>query len=465
MPKRATAVTALALLVSAGCDDCFGPELDAGPPGSASGTVVIDGNEELYSVDVEASKLIVITGLNLAQIGCGVFHFHAVEAKSYSADFRMDQADPGGSTWTFEVPAAGLEPDDPENRAMFPQTADVMLSEGDRKSIMVSVLDELRAEDHPIVTFAARDFTTFEGEGTATLDVTINGRTSELELAYEASFGEDDVIRVTGEGVIDGTQHEIPNPDGVFSDCIASDMPLHLDMVVRPGGGDGPPPAPDAGPPFEETYFPWDAGCPDDNGYDSVVEIFGRRCLGCHSDPPRLGASSPLVTWEDFRVDTARNVGRPLYEVVAEYVQLDIAESLHMPPAADVTQLNQDELGQIVGWANAGGPPEACTPIDTPAFTHVPQSTACGTYGFEEDIKGLFVSGNDAGVADDGGMNEYEDGLPLTDHPYFMPLNLWETAYERMKDGSMPPGGGVGAAELARVEAWIAEGYPETRCP
>lgn len=476
----------LAFVVAAsGCPDCIGDNPDAGPPGSASGTLVLDGEEQLYSVDPTASKLIILNTINFDQVGCGVFHSHAIEALSYSAEFFMDQGAPAASTWTFEVPAQGLDPDDPENRALFPETDSEMLSEGDRGRVKVSVLEELRAEEHPTLTFAARDFSTFTGEGTAAVDVTLNGITSEIELEYDSTLSEEGILVVKGTGIIDGTPHAIPNPDGVFSSCISPIMELYLDMTLAPGGGDGPPPAPDAGPDFEPMFFPWDDGCPDAGGFDEVHEIFMRRCVGCHMDPQRLGASEPLIEWEDFRVDTARGPGEPLFMTVEEFILLPETASLHMPPL-DVSPLTPDELNAILDWTEAGAPPDSCSPTPLPTFTHTPESLSCGTVGWAEDVQPIFntYSCMECHAAEQTGIPalvQYSDGLELTEHPLFEPLNLWEVGIERMKDGSMPPNdrnvpavgdptdGGpqplFSTEDIATLDTWVSEGFPEARCP
>lgn len=416
-PSRGVAcfLTAALLLVATGCGDCNGDgPSESGPP-SGDGILRVGGEERPYAVDFEASRLLILVKVK-DQFGCGVFHSHAVEAESYALSFVLDADDPESSRVEMVAPAAGLNPDEDENRALFPETRDEMLSEDDRRRIRVSVLEELRAEEHPTLRFVATGLSTLEGEGTAELEVELVGETSTIPFSYTATFDEEGRIYVEGTGQLDGKPHGIPNPAGLVSDCVDPIMDLHLKLTLVPGASKEPPPV-DGGPPFEEVFYPYDGGC-GTVGFEEVRQIVGPRCVGCHMDPPRLGASTPLVTWEHFRVNAPRSPGAPLYETAGELVSLPFDATLHMPPA-DVSQLTNEEKERFLTWVEEGAPPEACEPVEVEPFEHTAEAP-CGPLGYEEDVAPFvaslcfdchFIAGSAIPLLD-----TYEAGLVESEH-------------------------------------------------
>lgn len=459
------ALSCLPLGLALACNDCTGPLPDAGPPPSGDGVIRIDGEEQPYSVSFADSELLIVVKLK-EQFGCGVFHSHVVEASSFQLDFTLDESAPDTSEIVATVPAAALTADDPELRARFPETQSSTLSEDDRRRVRVSVFEELKAETHPTLTFRATDLTVLEGQGGANVEVTLGGATSTVAMSYEAAFDEDGVLVVDASGSLDGAPHGIPS--GFGSDCVQPVMDLHMKLTLVPGSSEGPPPV-DGGPvAFEPTFYPYDGGCDDVVGFAEVREVIGPRCAGCHLDPPRLGATTPLVEWEDFRVNAARSPDGPLYETMAELIQLPEDASLHMPPI-DLSQLTSAERDLLLEWATRGAPPEKCTPDPVRTFTHV-EAAACGPVAYE-DVAPIFEDNCNFCHGEDAvsvpRLDSYAAGLADSVHPYYLPLNLWESSLARIEDDSMPPGGGFGQFlpdELALLQAWIAGGYPEVRC-
>jgi hypothetical protein len=462
--QRTVLALALTALPFAACD-CSPPDVPDVDIGQGDGVVVTDGEEEQYAVNPDESELIIVVENFADQFGCGLFHSHVVESTGFVSSFRIDRADAAGSTFSAVVPAIGLQPDSDELRTRFLPN-DPLLNDGDRSSIKVSVLENLQASDHPVLTFEASDLSTLDGEGTATVDVDIAGETSQIEMTYTVTEA-DGVFTIEGEGEIDGAPHGIPN--GFASDCVSGLMDLHLKLVLEPGASDNQGIG-DAGvPEFVPTEFPYEGDCAPDVAFDEVMQILGPRCVGCHMEPTRLGASIPLTEYDHFRVDTARTEGTPVYETIGEYIQLPATESLHMPPL-ELSQLSTEELNTLVAWVEADAPDVRCDPDPPAPFVHV-EPAECGTVIFDDvddEFIGAFCSEcHSATQTALPILDTYESGLVTSEHPFYQPLNMWESSLVRLRDGSMPPQFGADFADdelAADFVEWVTQGYPSVRC-
>ena len=465
----------LSLSACGGCGN--GGGLDAGPSTvDGAGVLVRDGAEQAYTIDTEDSHFIIVVINKDSQFGCGLFHSHAVEAESYGLNFRLDADAPENSELSLEVAASGLNPDSPENRARYPETSVSDLNENERGQIKSSMLEQLDAANNPTLTFTASNFTALEGEGTIDLDVDLAGAQSTLTMTYEGVF-EGDKLIITGIGTLDGTQHGIPN--GFASDCVESDMTLDLRMVLVPGTLDG---GLDAGviEEYVPTVFPYEGDCVEGTtvSFNEVRDVLGAACAGCHGAEPSLGATVPLVTWDDYRVDSARNPGRPLYETAYEFIT-DPGSAAPMPPEGVVNPLTDEQKALFVRWYEQGAPD--CLDL-APAKTFDPVPSPpnhCAPVSFNDDIAPLMANNcTYCHSADQDALpiidTDYSRGLDDATHPYYAsedgPLNIWEVSMYRVMDGSMPPfaGGALyddqGADVTQLFIDWVASGYPENHC-
>lgn len=457
-------------LTGAGCPGPGTP--DAGP--TPEGSCTIDGAS--YRADEAASKVLILVRKKAAG-GCGVFHSHVIEAKGYGLNCDIDTANPGASTLELLVPKAALDPDLPENRALFDELDGENLSDGDRAIIYNSTQDAL-ADNGAILTFSASNIGGFDGEGlTVDLGVAINGGTSQTTLTYNAARDGERFLVTDGVGVLDGSQHNIPS--GFASTCVQSDLELHLELVLEPGEAGGP--NTDAGVECgDPQLFPYEGPCHDEVGWPEVRDILVRRCAGCHDSE----SAYPLVEYSDFETDSCNYPGQPRFETALELMNLAADESRHMPPISDASQPTAQELATITTWVEAGGPEERCTPLDYPPFEPVARNQECGEVNYTEDVRDIiFFNGcmdcHTGAVADIPAINpdDYSTGIPDVDHPFYWgasaPLSIWQASVERIRDGTMPPDfygwvpvtGTTKEDDLAVLDAWIADGWPENPCP
>ena len=504
-----TAAAALATLHQGGCS-CGGDEPD--PAGEVCGAGTVDGSD--YKVD--SGELVMV--VNKADgFGCGALHSHVVLAKQATFSWDLDAAAAGEVQ--IVVAAAGLDPDDPALRKKYlPEGLNQELSEGDRESIRGSVLEEVKAEEHPALTFVLKNLSTLDGAGSAKLVSTIAGADSEVDIAYTAAKS-GDVVTLTGTAVIPGGPHGIPR--NALGFCVDPNMGLQFTIALSPGTQtcDG---AVEEVPAFVPTEFPDDA-C-GDVGFNVVYNnVVGARCVGCHgatlpSDPTlyRGGATVPLVDWQDFRVDSVRNKGTAMYLKAHEYVGLDPTdvEVLSMPPSAfgeatplqvlatpvvvaGVTYTTEKEL--FDAWVTVGQgrntqcaddvakktfglndglrvePGDACGGLayDTPQ----PEHNGATAQGFFESRCMYCHAKNDPGQAFSApavGENvDVDNGIYTTDfaagalevaHPFYVdsagvPLSFWEASVFRAEDGSMYPGAGVFDDGAGVTHAFVGDDF------
>ena len=94
---------------------------------------------------------------------------------------------------------------------------------------------------------------------------------------------------------------------------------------------------------------------------DDIVE---RRCRMCHSDPPRMYAPFPLVTWEDVQRLRSKKTGEPVYEVIGRRIH-DTKRPMPPLPApslsdserADWPKLTGEEIDTLDAWIADCAPP------------------------------------------------------------------------------------------------------------
>jgi hypothetical protein len=510
MRNGAMGVVMLATTLLSACEGC-GPAPD--PIGGAiCGSGAIAGTDYL----VEDSELVIVVKKKDA-FGCGALHSHVVQATQATFAYALDGAAAGEVD--IVVPAIGLDPDDPELRLKYlPDGENQALSDGDRQSIKGSVNEEVLASEHPALRFTLKNLSAIDGDGTGTLVADIAGATSEVVLGYTA-MKDGDTVKLVGRAVLDGAPHGMPR--NALGFCVEPLMDIAFELTLAPGTARCDDEV-DVVPPFEETFFP-DEDC-GEVGYTVVYnEVVGPRCLGCHGgtlpgNPALLrgGATEPLVRWEDWRVDSPRNIGRPMYLKAHDYVGLDPfnPEELAMPPSAlgEATPLQDlaapvtiagttytSEKDLFDAWVEQGLGRRAQCADDVEVKTfglnngQAVQPGACGDGALRynapqaehDDFSAadFFVgctschSTGSPGQApaaapiathvDDADVIDFAAGdLPVT-HPFYVdsdgdPLSFWEASIHRTEDGSMFPGATIGVfnddpAFLA-FKAWVAAG-------
>ena len=477
-----------------GCAGCGGGDQIA-PGGKVCGTGSVDGTD--YKID---SSELVLTIARADAFGCGALHSHVVLAKQ--ATFAWQLGADGAGDVEIIVAAVGLDPDDAALREKYlPEGENQALSDDDRNSIRGSVLEEVKAEEHPALTFTLKDLSTINGEGTARLVSVIAGEESTVDVRYTASK-DGDVVNLRGSAVIDGAPHGIPR--NALGFCVDPDMGLEFTIAMSPGvvACDG-----EVGevPTFVPTPFP-DADC-GEVGFNVVYNtVIGPRCAGCHGATLpgndqllRGGATVPLYTWDHFRIDSVRNPGAPLYLKGHDYVNLDTTnpDVLAMPPSAtgESTGLQPllppitiagstytTELELFNAWITRGQgrdaqcegdvvkktfglndglrvePGAGCDGLayDTPQAENDNQSAAdffvgCLSCHTKNDPSRAFSAPTVATMTDVENfvaVIDFADGELPVGHPFYVdsagvPLSFWEASIYRTEDGSMSAGAGV----------------------
>ncbi len=513
-------LAAVAAAAALGACDCGAPP-DGLPAGNICGTGAVDGVD--YAVAEKGNEVVITVHKNDA-FGCGALHSHVVLATQIGFEYDLDSA--GAGQVKITVPAVGLDPDDKDLRLKYlPDGENQELSDGDRSSIRGSVAEEVKAEEFADLVFVLKDLSTIDGTGTAKLVSTIAGADSTVDVGYNARKDGDDVT-ISGTATIDGAPHGIPR--NALGFCVDPIMELTFKVVLTPGtqacdiGGAEPVV-------FTETEFPDDA-C-GDVGFNVVYNnVIGPRCMGCHggtlpSDATKLrgGATVPLAEWLDFRVDSLRNQGRPLYETADGYVSHPETGGISMPPqpGADsdgtpiATQLQPElidragvpddiisELDLWSAWIAAGARDVQCeNDVEKKVFDHAAPAADCdavdaihfdtpGDPADEFTSPRGFVEGNclychsngnelQAPSAPPVGNFDADLGADIADFaagnvavtmPFYVaadgsPLTFWEAAVPRVDDGSMFPDSTVlgfdGDVGYEQYKAWIAGGACE----
>lgn len=505
--KRSLALLSATLVAAATSNCSCDPVIP--PSGEICGSGTVDAAP--FALDATRSRFIIVVDRNEGG-ACGVFHSHVVNAGAVLGEFSVVAADPGASTMKITVAAAALDPDDPELRLEFlPEGKNFALSDGDRSSIRGSVLEEVKGGEFPTLVFTVAGMTTTDGDGEATLTSEIAGGTSDVPTSYTVSK-EGDAHLISGTATLDGAPFGIPrNALGI---CVNPIMAIHYELALVPGEveceglGNAPVYAP--------TLFPDDA-CAEDVSYNEVRDVAVRRCAGCHAEELRLGATVPLVEFDDWRTDSIRNQGRPLYETAFDFVHLDPAEGLSMPPQpteGDIlaTDLTPDEVAIFDAWVEGGARNTKCA--DDPGVSDIgpriaPETTCSDEFnqgdGVDDDADGFGdnsarnffefncaychvdatnfyagipqvaqLDGDNAVIPDPitgNGLIDFDLGASAMFHPYYIDdtgqrASFWQASLARVADFSMPPVGAGFEGDLSfdAFETWVNNGSPPP-CP
>jgi hypothetical protein len=95
-----------------------------------------------------------------------------------------------------------------------------------------------------------------------------------------------------------------------------------------------------------------------------VEAILASRCQTCHSNPPKFGANTPLVSWDDLqKPGPGASAGTKLSELVASRIHDDARP---MPPSPQ-SRLAAKELATVDAWIKAGTPSSSATCSNAPA--------------------------------------------------------------------------------------------------
>lgn len=476
-------------------------------PGDVCGTGTIDGSP--WAIDAAATRAVILVHRKPGA-GCGIFHSHVVNAKVARVEYALDSGAPGDGTVKVTVAAAGLEPDDDKLREeLLPEGENEPLSEGDRQSIRGSVAEEVLANEHPELVFTFSGLTAADGEGKAKLTAAIAGATSEEEATYTATRSAES-IRVSGRARLDGAPFGMPRNSLGF--CVEPEMDLVFELALVPVAeqttckGLTPPEE------WTPTVFD-DTTCADEVGYNDVRAVAVRSCAGCHGGELRLGATVPLVEWEDWRTDSLRNPDRPLYETAHTYVHLAPTEGLSMPPIdlegePMATPLTSEEVALFDAWVAGGARRDRCS--GDPGLTTFPAAdvaqkdcddaihyaspdadgnTAQSFFnGYcvycHQDAAGSYPQVPQIGELDDEGnpVVDEETGYARLDpaaaaqgvlHPWYLgagaaPLSFWEASVLRVEDHTMPPNPGDLGLEtdpgFLQFKAWVLAGAAPAAC-
>lgn len=496
-----TAILCLAALSACNCDPVEPP-----PAGDVCGTGTIDGAP--WALDPDGTRALLVVHRKDGA-GCGIFHSHVVSAKVARIEYDLTAATPGDGSVKVTLLAAGLEPDDPELRAeLLPEGENEPLSDGDRKSIRGSVAEEVLAAEHPELVFTFTGLSSADGTGTARMKAELAGATDEENVEYTVERS-GDRISVSGAAQLNGAPFGIPRNSLGF--CVEPVMDIVFDLALVPTQAPvecigAPPP-----PPWEPRFFD-DTACADDVGYNDVRAVAVRSCGGCHGAEVRLGATIPLVSWEDWRTDSIRNQGQPLYETAHDYVHLSPTEGLSMPPVdqqgeAMATPLTADDIALFDAWVAGGARRERCN--GDPGLTTFPDidveakdcdddlhydapdaegNTArtffesycayCHLDAFESypQVPQISALGDDGRpIPSDTGYAELDVAAAERGvfHPWYLgaggaPLSFWETSVLRVEDHTMPPNmadfGLDQDPSFAQFKAWVAAGAAPRAC-
>jgi hypothetical protein len=116
----------------------------------------------------------------------------------------------------------------------------------------------------------------------------------------------------------------------------------------------------------DETSGGVGAGIPCD-----VADILAARCLECHADPPRFGASMPLVRHDDFLMPLPSAPGATVADGVASRLE---DATRPMPPTGLLPPAERDVVQQ---WLAAGAPRNDGEVCDAPGGDDPPEVLPC----------------------------------------------------------------------------------------
>ena len=442
------------------------------PEGALCGTGTVDLSP--YAIDPAATRLIIVV-LRNDGAGCGVFHNHVVSAKAATVEYTIDGQTPGNSTVTVTVAASGLDADDDALRDEFLTAAGKdgrHLSDGDRASIRGSVGDEVLAAANPKLTFTIKNLSATVGAGTAKMTAALAGATSDVDVQYTVVKDGDTLTIKDGTATLEGAPYGIPRNSLGF--CVNASMSVHFDLKLVKVAAT---PVCQLGP--GDAYIPQDFGdpaCAPTVSYNEAREVAVKRCAGCHAAELRLGATVPLIEWQDWQHDSVRNQGQALYTTAHDYIHLSPTQGLSMPPQDPIeslaTPLTAPEIQLFDDWVADGARNTKCANDPGPTVFPSVASVACSntTNYFTDDGAGntpqaffenfcgychldagnLYPGVPQIGVA--GGTVDPVTGNVQLDparaqagvlHPYYQgnagALSFWEASVLRVADGSMPP--------------------------
>jgi len=212
---------------------CIGVDpSDLPPPGKndGEGTTTIDSVASDYDVDFDRSQLLIRVPA-VDSTGCPGRQSHVLEATVATYSFGLDTDSPSDSYIRADVPASGLLADDPDLRALFPETSGHTFSDSQRRQILEHALEYLDAENHPDLSFELTELTTLDGEGTGNLEITVSGHTESVQWPYEATWEDDDLVLTSSGGSFPG--HNFMDLGG----CVEGDLPLDMVLVLMPSEG------------------------------------------------------------------------------------------------------------------------------------------------------------------------------------------------------------------------------------
>ena len=466
-----------------GCN-CGNPVVP--PAGDLCGTGTVDGAP--YAIDPAATRLVIVV-LRNDGAGCGVFHNHVVNAKIAKLEYALDSQNPAQSTFVATVRADGLDPDSDALRDEFltgrsPPVDGKHLSDGDRQSIRGSVADEVIAKDNPTLVFTISGISSAEGDGTASMKADLAGATSTVDVKYKVTKSADSLTIKNGTATLPGAPYGIPRNSLGF--CVNPTMEVHFDLALTKAAAT---PVCDIG--VGAQYTPQvfgDDACAPSVSYNQAREVAVKRCAGCHAESQILGATVRLVQWDDWRTDSVRNPGKPLYQTASTYIHADPGggNGLAMPPIQDglVTPLTADEIALFDAWVADGARNAKCAgdvaATVFPAIAHkahdafafdVADSNASAqgatAYAFFDNNCGYChadrtdprtyigvpqISAAGAPLDPNSGSGNAEldhaIGQAPVHHGYYQGddgalLSFWEAGMVRYLDNSMPPGGAV----------------------
>jgi len=190
-----------------------------------------------------------------------------------------------------------------------------------------------------------------------------------------------------------------------------------------------------------------------------VEEVFRTRCTSCHGATPSAGAPNSLLTYDDLAAADP-------YDATKTNAQGSLArmKAGTMPPGGG---LSAAELSAVENWVNGGTPRGSCgtdggTPTsDTDGGTTIADGLPC-------DVANLLsakCTNCHSSPPRAGAPNALVSHADLVaKDPYDATKTNAQGSLARMKAGTMPPGGGVTAAEIASFEAWVNAGAPQGSC-
>ncbi|HEU4536001.1 MAG TPA: c-type cytochrome [Polyangiaceae bacterium] len=196
-----------------------------------------------------------------------------------------------------------------------------------------------------------------------------------------------------------------------------------------------------------------------------VAAVLTAHCVSCHSEPLAGGAPMPLLRREHLLAPTPTEAQKSAGERAVERMK---SASSPMPPSG---QLSDADIATLEAWVSDGMP-----------------AGACGGPGGAGGSAGSAGGAGGAPPVGEGGLpcdvqsfltaqctschsNPPTGGapMPLTSLGALLATNgsgvrFAERALARLQNGTMPPGGGLSAAQFQAFADWVDGGTPEGTC-